>query len=193
MDDSCARVAKVEEFIEKVTRAVNEQGFIPRTGFRLDATLFALLSKSLTASRAVCLLVKQGFPEEAFAMSRTVLDVFFTARYIANQDSFNRANTFVTFTYKTRKGWWELIQKYYAKQGFKKPENYAEILAEARNHPHPHWWTGRGDHTKYIACEGDAREVDDAGQPISFEFYYAVVYKFASEYVHVNTRALAGC
>jgi hypothetical protein len=180
---------RLAEFIDLVQHDVERRGIVPRTAFTLDAVLLALLSKGLTVGKAVCTLVENGFPEEAFGLSRTLIDIFFTVRYIANRDSFARADQYVKFSYKSREGWWKIAQKHFS--GLKLREPDAELLEEARKYPNPHWWTGRRDHTKHIACEQDTHEVAAAtGKPVTFEADYEIMYKWTSEYAHVNVRAL---
>ena len=46
-----------------------------------------------------------GFADEAFGVTRTLIDIFFTLRYIANQDTDNRAKLYWQFFAKDSELW----------------------------------------------------------------------------------------
>ena len=46
-------------------------------------------------------LIDAGFTDEAFGMTRTLVDIFFTPHYIANKDTEERALRYAHFTSKT--------------------------------------------------------------------------------------------
>jgi hypothetical protein len=50
-------------------------------------TVLALLSKTLTVGKAVCVLIESGFPEEASGVTRTLIDIYFVVRYICNAET----------------------------------------------------------------------------------------------------------
>src|ERR1700723_674286 len=66
------KVSEVLPRIESLEKYINELGIIPSTRYVGTAVLLALLSKSLTVARAVCVLVETGFPAEAFGLTRTL-------------------------------------------------------------------------------------------------------------------------
>ncbi len=80
-------VAKTISSIEKLERFIDSSEFIPATATYRGIVVLSLISKALTVSRAVCALVESGFPEEAFGLTRTLIDIYFTVRYISNQDT----------------------------------------------------------------------------------------------------------
>lgn len=189
--DDTTNSAAVGRFIETIADLVNETGFYPRCNVYLDAVLLALLSKSLAVGSAVRVLVEAGFPEEAFGLSRTLIDLYLTTRYITNRDASGRADKFAGFSAKEKQGWDRISQKYYGRPATTDARRRSEILNEARQYPHPHWWTGRGDHTKQMALEDDTYEIDAAsGKPLTAEFDYEVVYKWTSYYVHPTASSL---
>jgi hypothetical protein len=66
-------------------------------GYAADWVLLALVSKSIWVAKAVCNLVQGGYPEEAFGLTRTLTDIFFTVRYICNKDSDRRARQYANY------------------------------------------------------------------------------------------------
>jgi len=183
-------VKNVRGLVARVIRAVNREGFYPRSNVHLDMVLLALLSKSLIVSRATCKLVESGFYEEAFGLTRTLIDIFFTVRYIANLDSFERSDMFVEFYAKDYEGWVAVVQKYYPSAPPAPPSHHAEMLRLARRFKNPHKWTGLGDQTKRMASEASTVEKGPRGEPVTAEFDYEVLYKWTSHYVHPTVVSL---
>jgi hypothetical protein len=66
-----------EKYIDSVVHQIEEVQIYPRHGLYRDVVLLALLDKVVTTSRAVLSLVRQGFPDEAFGLSRTCIEAFF--------------------------------------------------------------------------------------------------------------------
>jgi hypothetical protein len=65
----------------------------------------ALYSKCITVGEAALVLIDAGFSDEAFAMTRTLVDVFITLRYITNKDTDERAKRYAKFTAKESEQW----------------------------------------------------------------------------------------
>src|SRR5712671_4035243 len=84
----------VRQFIAYAKLRVNAARiFPPRNGYRYMVAL-ALYSKCLTVAEATLLLVDAGFSDEAFGMTRTLIDIFITLHYIANKDTDGRAQRY---------------------------------------------------------------------------------------------------
>jgi Family of unknown function (DUF5677) len=182
---------QVRCFINKLVNLVDMSEIYPRTNLCLDRVLLALLSKGISVGRAVCALVEKDFPDEAFGLSRTLIDVFFTVRYITNRDSFQRSEKYAKFTLKESEGWNSLMQKYYGRPAGDDPKRLEEILRAAKEYPNPISWTGKGGNTKHMAMEEDSFETyQDTNIPLTFEFTYEVVYKWTSYYVHPTASSL---
>jgi hypothetical protein len=73
--------------IKRLERHLNKLEMIPATRCYRTAVILPLLSKALTVGRAICALIDAGFPAEAFATSRTLIEIFFCMRYITNKDT----------------------------------------------------------------------------------------------------------
>jgi Family of unknown function (DUF5677) len=183
-------VTDVQELLDAVERHINQSEFYPRSNVYLDIVLLALMSKSLTVARAICTLVGAGFPEEAFGLGRTLLDIYFTVRYIANRDSLDRAKRYAEFYAKDYEAWIRLIEKYYPGQLEHLPEHHDEMTRIASTFPSPYRWSGLGDQTKQMATEESVVETAALGKPVTAAFDYEVVYKWTSHYVHPTVVAL---
>jgi hypothetical protein len=68
---------RVPKEIKRLERYLNKLEMIPATRAYRSAVILALLSKALTVGRAICVLIDSGFPAEAFAMSRTIVEIYF--------------------------------------------------------------------------------------------------------------------
>lgn len=184
------QVQSLRALIMLIETDINNRRVFPRLNTHLDVVLLAFLSKSLSVTKAIAVLVEQGFVSEAFALSRTQLEIYFTARYIANKDCHERAKQYLEFLCKERDNWWKIVKKYFPSIQAKGLS--AEERAIASQYPNPHWWTGGGGHAKRIAMEQDTHEISEAGEAMTCESDYEIYYKWTSEHVHVSVRALDG-
>src|ERR1700722_713277 len=95
----CGRseVEHLRRFLEYAKRQLNEAGiYPPLTAYRYLVAL-ALYSKCLTVAEATLVLLESGFSDEAFGMTRTIVDISFTMHYLANKNSEERAKLFYQF------------------------------------------------------------------------------------------------
>ena len=178
--------------IKRLENFVDSEEYYPARNSYRGIVVLALVSKALTVARAVCCLVDNGFPGEAFGLSRTLIDICFTVRYISNADTEARAKLFAEFYAKDHEGWGKIIHKFYPSTVVKETEAHREALAKAKNYKNAHQWTGMGDQTRQMACEPDAYEFDPAGNGINCEWDYEVIYKWTSFYIHSTVSALEG-
>lgn len=80
-------VKRVLALVKRLEKFVDGEDYYPARNSYRGIVVLGLVSKALTVGRAVCTLVKAGFPGEAFGLSRTLIDVCFTLRYISNSDT----------------------------------------------------------------------------------------------------------
>ena len=178
-------IGRLEEF-------VNREEYYPARNSYRGIIVLALLSKALTVARAVCTLLDGGFPGEAFGLTRTLIDICFTVRYISNRDTETRAKRFAEFYAKDHEGWGKIIKKFYPTTSIasiEATESHHEALEIAKTYKSAHQWTGMGDQTRQMACEADSFEFDAAGNGITCEWDYEVIYKWTSFYVHSTVSA----
>jgi Family of unknown function (DUF5677) len=179
----------VRSLLDSATKYLNGLELYARgRGVYLDATVLAILSKSIRVGNAICLLVEHDFHSEAFALSRTMLELALFARYISNADSFKRSETFVKYFAKDHETWTKLISKYYPAAVPTFHPDHAKMLEIAQHFKDPHKWSGKN--VKELAMEDDAFETMPDGSPFRWEFDYEVIYKWTSHYVHGTVVAV---
>lgn len=183
-------VSAVQKRIENLERYVNQLRIIPATNVYRTKVVLPILSKALNVSRAICTLVKAGFPAEAFAMSRTLIDIFFCVRYMSNRDTDSRITTYVEHAGKVHEEWGNIIKKFFPNNRVVYPSFHKDMLRLAKKFRSKHLWTGLGGQAKAMALEEDMRETDEQGKPFKNEFDYEVLYFWTSQFVHVTVRAL---
>jgi hypothetical protein len=177
--------------IEKLEHYIDASEFIPAARFYRSHVFLALISKALTVGRAICCLVEAGFPGEAFGMSRTLVDIFFTVRYISNRDTEARAETYVDYFAKTHEGWTKIIENHFPEhKSMKMPDFHDEAMEIAKDFK-GHEWTGMRGQTKIMALEEDSYEVTEKGEPVQQAFDYEVIYWWSSHYVHGTIACLS--
>jgi hypothetical protein len=182
-------LVSVSSLLASVTKHLNELELYPRgRGVYLDAVVLAILSKSIRVGEAICLLVEHEFHSEAFALSRTMLELALFARYISNVDPFKRSERFVKFFAKDREGWAKLISKYYPAAVPDFHPDHAKMLEIAKQFGDPHRWSGKS--VRDLAMEDDTFETLPDGSPFRWEFDYEVIYKWTSHYVHGTVVAV---
>src|SRR5215469_1258766 len=71
--------------------------FCPRNGVAFENVLLMVTSRALRIGLAVCHLVKGGFYDEAFGLTRSVLEAFFIVKYISTKDSEKRAQSYLDY------------------------------------------------------------------------------------------------
>src|SRR5437879_26405 len=87
----------MKRIISKIQRFFDEVQLHPRSHLYLDKVVLAHVSKGLKVAQAVMVLVDAGIPEEAFGLSRTLVEVAFNLRFITNKYSERRAQRFVHY------------------------------------------------------------------------------------------------
>jgi hypothetical protein len=177
----------VRKFVEFAKLSVNEAWiFPPADGYRYMVAL-ALYSKSITVAEATLALLDAGFSDEAFGMTRTLVDIFFTLRFIANKDTDARARRYAEFTAKDAAVWAEVAKTYWPQQMVQPLGEKTKTLAASFRSPH--YWSGLT--IKDMALEPDTAEVNPAtGSPLIHDFAYRVVFHWTSHYVHPTIGAL---
>jgi hypothetical protein len=160
MYEECIQDAR--QLLRSVTEFVNGLEVYPRHNVYKDVVLLALVSKAIRVGEAVCLLVEQGFHDEAFGVSRTLVDLGLSVRYIVNDPGFDqRSGRYVKYFAKDHENWSRLIQKYYPTMAVKYHPKHDEMLDIARTFRSPHIW--HQGTTRDMAIEDDLVEKDEHG------------------------------
>jgi len=101
-----SEVERVRRFVAYAKLRLNNAAYYPPYGGHRYMVALALYSKCITVAEAALTLLDAGFGDEAFGMTRTLIDIFFTLRYIANQDTDARAKLYYEFVSKDVEGFW---------------------------------------------------------------------------------------
>jgi uncharacterized protein DUF5677 len=72
--------SSVQRFVQRTRILLDKCAYYPRFGSYKDSVLLAVFSKSIRASESICWLLDGGFDEEAFGLTRTLLDLLFNIR-----------------------------------------------------------------------------------------------------------------
>src|ERR1017187_10257181 len=141
-------IEHVREFVAYAKLRVNEASYYPPLYAYRYSVALALYSKCLTVAEATMALIDVGFSDEAFGMTRTLVDIFITLQYIANNDTEERARLYYRFVAKDIEGWSDLIKDYWPQ--LTQPMS-PRIIKAASQYPHPPRWSGKT--TKEMALE----------------------------------------
>ncbi len=178
--------------IANLERHLNKLKMVPATHRQRSIVILPMLSKALTVSRAICALVDAGFPAEAFATSRTLLEILFSLRYITNKFTEERAGKYLKYQAKVQLEWIKITQKHMPKLAAKLrapgPSTRA-IAAEFKGRGN---WTGEHAQTLVMATEEDTFELDEHGKGIKDDFDYDGLYFWTSQYVHATVAGIYG-
>jgi hypothetical protein len=180
-----SEVEHIRKFLAYAKLRVNEAWYFPPSfGYQYLVAL-ALYSKCITVAEATLVLLDGGFNDEAFGMTRTLVDIFLTLRYIANKDTDERAKRYAQFAAKSGAVWAEVVQIYWPHKAQPIGEQMQRIAA---TFPNPHSWSGKT--AKDMAWEPDTVEVDQSGKPVIHDVAYRIVYRWTSRYVHPTVDSL---
>jgi hypothetical protein len=208
-----SQLRRLNWLLNKVHAYLDGRQFYPRRRAYLDATVLMLLSKSLALARSTTCLVRNGFSEEAFASSRTLLELALTLRYITNGRSPElRAKRYVHFVAKIKMEWGRKAVEYFAFSPSalnKSMPFYKDFQSLERKFPKQSWLQASKKRSKGIwtmAMEPDRFEkmpmltkfreavLNKHGKPrfkpLNWEHDYRVIYFWTSQYVHVTIDSL---
>jgi Family of unknown function (DUF5677) len=188
-------IDKVRVYISTAEDTVNALGIYPRTLMRypFDVIAFEIVSKAFALSKACLVLLAAGLADEAFGLSRSLVECAMNLRYMTQAPTELNARTDQFIAYiKADKGYW----MHYALQA----TTDAEMERRIRDHgeqlgvdPDPksasRHWSGRKGFVWEIAT-GD-HPLD--GPTMSERFKradYAVDYHHTSSFVHCSQPAL---
>jgi hypothetical protein len=180
-------IEHLRKFISYAKKQINGREIYPPINQYRCLVALALYSKNLTVAEAILVLLEAGFGDEAFGMTRTMIDVYFTLFYIANKDTEERAKLYYEFYAKDTEDLKSILQRYWPQllQGVPFP-NRATV---AKNYPHPHRWSGRP--VSDMALEPHTAENDPAtGKPVVHDLGYRIYYRWTSHYVHPTIGAI---
>jgi hypothetical protein len=113
-------IAKLESYLSEVQAEIEKIGIVPRTFTRyvFDTIAFELLSKIFSVSKACLALLKAGFPDETYGLSRTAVECALILRYITAEPAHQsaRAAEFAEFSVAYKNYWLFHVRKRFAGQ-----------------------------------------------------------------------------
>jgi hypothetical protein len=200
--------------VKKIAVFLNEQRYHPRANVVLDRVVLALVSKAVKVAQGVISLIDAGLPEEAFGVSRTLVEIALSLRFITNRHSERRARRFVHYVGKWKIQMMRRLEgltsrdakgvdqpKYTKAQLRKMMPDYKLMLKWAREFPKSpaaHWSQarygkngkkGKASNARTLALEADGHErVNGAG--VNWQFDYEWVYSWTSQYVHATAACV---
>ena len=163
---------------------------IPATQVYRGKVVLPLFSKALTLGRAICCLIDEGFPAEAFGLTRSLVDVSLYLRYMRNKDTDARITAYVEYWSRVHQEWGAILAKHYPQKKVRHPWFHDQVMQMAKKFKSKHQWTGIGGQAKLMALEPDTIEFDASGKPYTSDFDYDVVYFWTSQYVHATIVAV---
>lgn len=182
-----SEVGHLRKFLAYAKRQINEREIYPPINQYRYLVALALYSKSLTVAEAVVVLLDAGFSDEAFGLTRTLIDVYFTLFYIANKDTEERAKLYWEFTAKDIEDLNSILKRYWPQ--LLQSVQFPNRAAIAKNYPNPHRWSGKP--VSDMALEPHTAEIDpETGKPFVHDLAYRIYYRWTSHYVHPTIGAL---
>lgn len=96
-------------------------------------------------------------------MSRTLIDIFFSIRYMSNKDTDAHVTTYVEYAARVQKEWVDLNAKYFPRRTLKLPISHDEAMKITEKFRSRHQWTEHGGQAKFMALDPDTFEVNELG------------------------------
>jgi Family of unknown function (DUF5677) len=182
-----SEVGHIRPFLAYAKQLIDEKEYYPPFNQYRYLVALALYSKCLTVAEAVLALIEVGFGDEAFGLTRTLIDLNFTLYYISNNNTEERAKLFYEFQIKDRQDLSDVVKIRWPQ--LLRGLNPLAPSPIANNYPNPHRWSGKS--SRDLALEPHSSEVDPAtGRPFVHDLDYLVFYRWTSHYVHPTMGAL---
>jgi hypothetical protein len=96
----------------RLREAIVAEGIYVAAAVANSAVPYSHLTKAFQVHDAVLVLCRAGYGSEALALSRTILEMFMTLRWITNQDQTKRAEDFALFVAKRKEYAAKTLAKY---------------------------------------------------------------------------------
>lgn len=130
-----SEIEHVRRFLDYAKWVVNETRYYPPANGYQYLVALSLYSKSITVAEAALALIDAGFSDEGFGLTRTLVDIYFTLRFISNKDSDERAKQYARFAAKDSAVWEDLAQTYWP-QNARSLDEHTRRMAAAYPSPH---------------------------------------------------------
>ena len=172
--------------------------FIPRNVQRypFDSIATESLSKAFALAKAILLLIENGFPDEAYGLSRSLVECSLALRYITAvpDDVENRTRKFVYFDQIEQRYWLEQSRQHLSDPAILQEIESSQLAKELDakqlnpNDALRHWSSHRA--FVWAATTLDHPLDNTTNMPQHRKEAYAVDYHAPSHYVHCSQRGL---
>jgi hypothetical protein len=154
---------------------------------------YSHLTKAFQVHEAVLILCRAGYGSEAMALSRSMLEMYITLRWIINKDQSKRTEEFALFVAKRK----EYVAKTFAKYQPGSPVATDAVKFVAKTYKqyadkYDSWifWSNKPNNLKQLAKEKDLLIPGLTPPNDDAVMLYELFYSAASDYVHVTALAL---
>ncbi len=185
---------KIRTFVESAKREIHRLGVVPRAvrKFPFDSVGLSTLSKAFAIAKA-CLRLASDHPDEAYGLSRSLVECATNLRYLtavpSEQD--RRTHDFVKFAMADKAFWY-----HHALEAAKTPKEKAELRTYAKemgiaDNPRlaRQHWSGQGSGFVWTATTQD-HPIDGAATLYHRKKAHAVDYYQTSSFVHCSLPAI---
>lgn len=191
---------RVREYVSRMAEVLSDFGIYPRdlSCSPYDSVALAIISKTFALSRAVLLLIENGFPDEAYGLSRSLVECSGALRYMTavpgEQDE--RVMEFIVFGEKDKRYWLEQCRMHITDPvKLKGVEDYAAQIKLDTRFPNPKaalgHWSSFGTGFVWAVAQIDHPQDADTYKLERRKAQYAADYHATSQYVHCSERGTA--
>ena len=192
-DDLAVWIDAATTASQRLKDAIAAEEIYVATGIATSSIPFSHLTKAFQVHEAVLILCRAGYGAEAIALSRVMLDIFITLRWITNQDQSKRAEEFALFVAKRK----EYAAKTFAKYQPGNPVaadavRFVEKIYRQYADKYASWifWSNKPNNLRQLAEEKEILIQGLIAPDDDAVMLYELFYSYASDYVHVTALAL---
>lgn len=195
---------ELKKTVQQLRAFLNRQRLHPRGNVLSDVVVLAITSKAVSVAKAVVCLLEAGLSEEAFGVSRTLVEIALGLRFITNRYTERRSRRFAQYSAKFKLLMMKRLSELKDEKGkikYTKTElrkmmpDYKLMVKWARKYPRQPSasWSqarnGRASNARTMAMEADGHEKLN-GQPVTWQFDYEWIYSWTSQYVHATSVSM---
>lgn len=155
---------------------------------------FCHLTKAFQTHEAVLTLCRAGFGSEAFALSRLILEMSMTLRWITNKEQVKRCEAFALFEAKRKQYFAETYTRYNpSSAAFAGAIQHIENLYRQYTEKYDSFkfWSNSPNNLRAMTEENDILYTMPA-TPNDL-WHYDIPYSMASDHVHCNSMSMIEC
>jgi hypothetical protein len=182
-----------EKCAKALKSGIEAQDFYVAANVATSSVPFSHVTKAFHVHEAVLTLCRAGFGSEAYALSRLILEMYLTLRWITNDDQVNRAEEYALFVAKRKEYLAKMIEKYQpgttqAADAVNHVQNLYKTYAD--KYKRFTFWCNKASSLKEMAQEEEALYGPLAAPNNNGMYLYELPYSSASDHVHCTSVAL---